>query len=497
LHPDKEAFVDVSQNKRVTYSQYNANVNRSANALSSLGVRKGDKVAILLMNSVEYMEVFFGIGKIGAIAVVLNIRLVGDELTYILSDSGAQTLVYGNEFRKVVAEIRAKGSATAVNRWINVCGDLEPDEFALDLDVVKAGVSEAEPELVTFEDDPLFVMYTSGTTGLPKGAVHSHNTVIWAVISMAITWEMRQSDRFLLALPLFHVGALIPAVMSMYCGIAAVTARAFDPSLYWKIIESERITNSLMVPTIVTMMLQVPEKDTYDFSAFRWTAVAGAPVPVSLLEACTAHGFNVEQLFGLTEACGPGCQLVGKDVARKVGSAGKPFLFIEARVVDADDTDVPPGSPGELILQGKNVMVEYLNQPEETAHTLRNGWLHTGDIATVDEDGFIYIVDRLKDMIISGGENIYPAELEKVIAGMPGVAQVAVVGQPDLKWGETPMAVIVAQSGGNLDEKSVIEYCDGKMARYKIPKKVMFIESLPLTPTGKVQKRMLRQRLGI
>jgi O-succinylbenzoate-CoA ligase len=497
LHPDKEAFVDVHQNKRLTYSQFNDNTNRTAHALASVGVRKGDRVGILLMNSAEFMELFFAIAKIGAVCVPLNIRLVPDELTYIINDSGAQTLVYGHEFTKTVAEIRAKGeNATAVANWIHAGAGPETDEFARNFEELKARAIDTEPARAGFEDDPLFIMYTSGTTGLPKGAVQTHNSVLWAALTMAVTWEMRQSDRFLIALPLFHVGALMPAVMSVYCGIATITVKAFDPSLYWKIIESERITNSLMVPTILSLMLQVPEKDTCDFSAFRWTALAGAPIPVSLLEACNAVGLHVEQLFGLTEACGPGCQLMGSDVARKVGSAGKPFLFTEVRVVDLDDKDVPPGTPGELILQGKNVMREYWNQPEESAHTLRGGWLHTGDVATMDDEGFVYIVDRLKDMIISGGENIYPAEIEKVLAGMPGVGQVAVIGQPDPKWGERPLALIVAQPGSNLDETQVLEYCQGKMARYKLPKNVMFMESLPLTPTGKVQKRILRQQMG-
>jgi acyl-CoA synthetase (AMP-forming)/AMP-acid ligase II len=496
LHPDKEAFVDIHQNKRLTYSQFNSGANRTANALLSIGVTKGDRVGILLMNSAEYMELFFAIAKIVAVCVPLNIRLVADELSYIIKDSGTQTLVYGDEFKKVVAEIRAKGEdATAVTNWIHAGAGSENDEFAKNFEELKDKVLDTEPERGGFEDDPLFIMYTSGTTGQPKGAVQTHNTVLWAALTMAATWEMRQNDRFLIALPLFHVGALMPAVMSVYCGIATVTVKAFDPSLYWRIIESERITNSLMVPTIMTLMLQAPEKDTCDFSSFRWTSVAGAPVPISLLEACNAIGLHVEQLYGLTEACGPGCQLMGSDVARKIGSAGKPFLFTEVRVVDLDDKDVLPGTPGELILQGQNVMREYWNQPADSAHTLRNGWLHTGDVATVDDEGFVYIVDRLKDMIISGGENIYPAEIEKIIAGMPGVSQVAVIGQPDPKWGETPTALVVAQPGVKMDEKEVLQYCQGKMARYKLPKKVMFMDSLPLTPTGKVQKRILRQQM--
>ncbi|MDR3555271.1 MAG: long-chain fatty acid--CoA ligase [Syntrophobacteraceae bacterium] len=498
LHPDKEAFVDVHQNKRLTYSRFNENTNRTANALLRIGIEKGDRVGLLLMNGVEFMEFFFAIAKIGAVCVLLNTRLAPDELTYIIRDSGARTLVYGNDFRKVMAEIQARGGkATAVTKWIHVGDGRERDEFAQNFEELKGKVINAEPECAGFEDDPLFIMYTSGTTGLPKGAVQTHNSVLWAALSMAATWEMRQGDRFFVALPLFHVGGLMPAVMSVYCGTATVTVKAFDPSLYWKIIESERITNSLLVPTMLTLMLQVPEKDTYDLSSFRWTSVAGAPVPISLLESCAALGLRVEQLYGLTEACGPGCQLMGGDVARKVGSAGKPFLFTEVRVVDLDDQDVPPGTPGELILQGKNVMREYWNQPEESAHTLRGGWLHTGDVATVDEEGFVYIVDRLKDMIISGGENIYPAEIEKIIAGIPGVVQVAVIGEPDPKWGETPIAYIVAQAGSSLDEKGVLEYCQAKIARYKIPKKARFIDSLPFTPTGKVQKRILRERLAM
>lgn len=497
LHPDKEAFVDVHQNMRLTYSQFNRNANRTANALAGIGVRQGDRVGVLLMNSAEYMEFFFAIAKIGAVCVPLNFRLVADELAYIVKDSGTRTLLYGNEFEAVVSEIRAKGAeATQVANWVHVGGHSQSDTEAYNFEELKRKALDREPERSGFDDDPLFIMYTSGTTGLPKGAVQTHNTVLWAALTMAVTWEMRQSDRFLIALPLFHVGALMPAVMCVYCGITTVTTKTFDPALYWKVIASERATNSLMVPTVLQMMLQVPEKDTCDFSSFRWTALAGAPIPVSLLEVSTAMGLHVEQLFGLTEACGPGCQLMGDDVARKVGSAGKPFLFTEVKVVDPEDNEVPPGTPGELIIQGKNIMLKYWNLPEESARTLRGGWLHTGDVATMDEEGFVYIVDRLKDMIISGGENIYPAEIEKILAGLPGVAQVAVIGQPDPKWGETPMALIVPIAGSNLDEQQVLNFCQGKMARYKIPKKVKFIEALPLTPTGKVQKRILREQLG-
>ena len=496
MHPHKEAFVDVQKEKRRTYRQYNANTNRVANALKAKGINKGDRVALMMMNGAEYMESFFAIAKIGAICVPLNWRLVADELTFILKDSGARLLVYGDDIKAMVADIHARGgTATDIEHWVHFGGGENTDEFSSDFDEMKQNSNEDEPALEAFEDDPLFIMYTSGTTGLPKGAVHTHNTVNWAIINMDATCEFRQDDRFFAPLPFFHVGALMPAIMSVYTGITIVTLKSFDPSLAWKTIESERVTNSLMVPAVMMFMLQVPEKDTCDYSLFRWANIAGAPVPVSLLEACKKIGIRLEQLYGLTEACGPGCQLIGDDVASKPGSAGKGFLFIEVKVVDAEGNDLPANEPGELILSGKNVMIGYWNRPTETEQTLRNGWLHTGDVATMDEDGFIYIVDRIKDMIISGGENIYPAEIEKVIAGMPEVNNAAVIGIPDPKWGEVPMAVVVPGSP-ELDEKAVIEYCRGRIANYKIPKAVTFVDELPMTPTGKVQKRVLKKQLS-
>jgi O-succinylbenzoate-CoA ligase len=496
LSPDKEAFVDGSLNARQSYAQFNFASNRIANALKSVGTQKGDRVALLMLNCSEYLELFFATAKIGAVCVPLNIRLAPDELTYMLKDSGARTLVYGSEFQKLVAGVRAKGDqATSITNWIQVGGTGQQDDFALNFEDLRNKAEEAEPELAGFGDDPLFIMYTSGTTGVPKGVVQTHKTVLWAAITMAATAELRHDDRFFIPLPLFHVGALMPAIMSVYFGNTIVSIKMFDPGLCWKVIESERVTNSLMVPTVLGVMLQVLAKAPCDFSSLRWVLIAGAPVPISLLEASNRIGLHVEQLYGLTEACGPGCMLMGDDVNRKVGSAGKPFLFTEVRIVDLDDKDVVPGVPGELIVRGPHVMLKYWNLPEDTTQTLRGGWLHTGDIATVDEDGFIYIVDRLKDMIISGGENIYPAEIEKVIAQIPEVSHVAVIGQSDAKWGEIPIAVLVS-SDKNLNEKEVQDYCEGKLARYKIPKSVILVDNMPITPTGKVQKRMLKEQLA-
>jgi len=247
---------------------------------------------------------------------------------------------------------------------------------------------------------------------------------------------------------------------------------------------------------MLTLALQAPERETADYSSLRWIGVGGAPVPVSLLEKYQSIGIELQQLYGLTEACGPVCLLTGNDVARKVGSAGKSFLHNEVRIVDPNDRDVEPGERGEVIVQAKHVMLEYWNSPKATAETLRNGWLHTGDIATQDEEGFIFIVDRLKDMIISGGENIYPAEIEKVLAGIPGVIGVAVIGCPDSKWGEAPVAVI-QRGDSSLSEGAVLQYCQDKLAPYKIPKVVKFVNALPQTSTGKVMKAALREQLAL
>ncbi len=495
LSPNKEAFIDGSLNTTRSYSQFNLATNRLANALIGLGTKKGDRVAVLMLNCSEYLELFFALGKIGAVCVPLNIRLAPDELVYILDDSESDVLVYGHEFQKLVAGIRAKQSPrSTVNKWLHLGGQGQTDDFAISFEGLVNNATDDEPELGGFDNDPLFIMYTSGTTGAPKGAVQTHSTVLWAAITMAATAELRHDDRFFVPLPLFHVGALMPAIMSIYFGNTIVSIRMFDPGQCWKIIETHRVTNTLMVPTVLGVMLQVLAKAPCDFSSVRWVLIAGAPVPVSLLEASQSIGLHVEQLYGLTEACGPGCMLMGKDVAQKVGSAGKPFLFTEVRVVDQNDNEVKAGIPGELILRGPHVMAEYWKLPAETAQTLRGGWLHTGDIATVDDDGFIYIVDRLKDMIISGGENIYPAEIEKVISQLPKISQVAVLGRPDPKWGEIPIALVAPKDCG-LAEKEIQDFCEEKLARYKIPKSVMFVDNLPLTPTGKVQKRLLRQQL--
>ncbi len=492
LSPRLEAFVDVGTDRRLSYLELNARCNRTAHALADLRVGKGDRVALLMMNSVEFLESFFAIAKLGAICVPLNWRLVPDELAFILKDSGATVLLYGAEFANGVADLHARGAeGTDLREWVCV-GD-ERADFARGYDELTADAPEDEPEIGAWDDDELYIMYTSGTTGLPKGAVHSHDTALWASVTINMTADTRYADRYLVSLPLFHVGALTPITGNVHRGLTSVVVRAFDPGETWQLIEREKITAMLAVPAMLNFMLQVPQKDSVDYSTLRWCMSGAAPVPVSLIEAYDQLGIEIHQVYGLTESCGPACLISPEDAIAKAGSTGKAFFHTEVRVVDAEGREVEPGEVGEVIIAGRHVMKGYWNRPEATAETIRDGWLHSGDLAACDKEGFVYIQDRKKDMIISGGENIYPAEIENVILSHPGVREVAVIGQESAKWGESPLAVVVP-ADPSLTAEAVLAHCDGKLARFKLPRGVEFIDEIPRNPTGKVLKRLLRER---
>jgi acyl-CoA synthetase (AMP-forming)/AMP-acid ligase II len=308
-----------------------------------------------------------------------------------------------------------------------------------------------------------------------------------------MTADTRYADRYLVSLPLFHVGALTPITGNVHRGLTNVVLRAFDPGETWELIASEKITVMLAVPAMLNFMLQVPQKDTADYSTLRWCMSGAAPVPVSLIEAYAELGIEIHQVYGLTETCGPACLISPEDALAKAGSTGKAFFHTEVRVVDPDGVEVAPGEVGEVIIAGRHIMKGYWNRPEATAEAIRDGWLYSGDLAAIDKEGFVYIQDRKKDMIISGGENVYPAEIENVILTHPGVREVAVIGQPSDKWGESPLAVVV-RSDPDLAAQDVRAHCDGKLARFKQPRAVEFVDEIPRNPTGKVLKRLLRER---
>ncbi len=491
--PEREAYVDPQTGLRLTFSALNERVNQLANALASAGINPGDRVALCLMNSVEFIESFLAIAKMGGVVVPLNWRLVADELEFIIKDSGAQTLLYGQEFQSVVADLQGRGDKTDVVRWIE-SGDVDRRlDFSEHYDEFRKQGPVSEPQLGATGDDLLFIMYTSGTTGLPKGVVHSHATVFWAILTFEASCDLRDGDRYLVALPLFHVGALTPVALNIYRGVTSVVMREFDPAKAWALIKDENITTTLLVPAMLNFMIQVPA-DQIHAEQLRWIQSGAAPVPVSLIEQYAGMQIEIHQIYGLTESCGPACVIGADNALKKVGSTGKAFFHTEVRVVDEDGSDVTPGEQGEVWVRGGHIMLEYWHRPDATADTItQDRWLRTGDVATVDDEGFVFIQDRIKDMIISGGENVYPAEIENVLISHPDIVEVAVIGQPSEKWGESPFAVVVSKNS-SLNEAAVLEHCDGKLARFKLPKGAAFIDVIPRNANGKVLKRVLREQ---
>jgi O-succinylbenzoate-CoA ligase len=493
LSPGLDAYVDSESGARFSYPELNARCNRTANALSALGIGKGDRVGLLMMNSPEFVESFFAIAKLGAVVVPINWRLVPDELAFILKDSGAKLLIFGAEFGAAVADLQARGeTGTFVTNWLQVGDGEHCQAFASSYDELQQAASDEEPEIGGSDDDLLYIMYTSGTTGLPKGAVHTHSTAIWACMTMGTTAEVRLNDRYLVALPLFHVGALTPVTGNVHRGVTNVVMRAFDPTKSWELIEREKITTGLAVPAMLNFMRQVYD-EKFDHRSLRWIMSGAAPVPVNLIETYQEMDIEIHQVYGLTETCGPACLIGPEDAMAKAGSTGKAFFHTDVRVVNEAGFDVVPGEPGEVIVRGRHIMLEYWNRPEATAETIRDGWLYSGDVAVMDKEGFVYIQDRTKDMIISGGENVYPAEIENVILGHPKVGEVAVIGQESERWGESPLAIVV-KADDSLSEEEVLDHCQGKLARFKLPKAVRFIDEIPRNPTGKVLKRVLRDQ---
>lgn len=491
LCPSLEAVVEVERGRRFSFAQLNARANRVAHFLLSKGLAPGDRIALLLKNGVECVEAYFGAAKMGAIVVPLNWRLVSAELEFILKDSGASALIYDSEFRASVESLPER--ETLVRTWIQAgaTGTLSPG--AQGYDALLQEASEEEPRLASAGDDPLFIMYTSGTTGYPKGAVHTHNSMLWASLTVNTTCDIRYQDRDLVVLPLFHIGALLPLTVVFHRGGTAVVMRSFSAERVPQVIQEERITTMWTVSTALQFMLSHFERRQTTYPTLRWVVGGGEPVPVWLIERYASLGIAVIQDYGLTE-CGPATISSPEEARHKPASAGKAYFHTEVRVVDDAGHDLPPGHRGQILVRGPHLMQAYWNRPQDTARSLRHGWLCTGDLGSLDADGCLYLQGRKTDMIISGGENIYPAELENLLLAHPQIKEAAVIGQPSAKWGESPAAIVVLKDGATVSAEEVMTYCRGKVAAYKIPRVVEFVEEIPRTPTGKAQKHLLRAR---
>ena len=491
LSPQRIGYID-EMGERLTFKELNDRSNRIANAFLADGITAGDRVALLLMNCSEFVELFFALGKIGCVVVPLNWRLVPDELEFILHDSGATKLVFSDEFAETVTELHSRGDKTDIREWLHVTRE-ECLPFAINYGAFRDVGTETPPQSSVSLDDVLYIMYTSGTTGLPKGVVHTHRSSFAGTLTIAATTYFREDDVFLSPLPMFHVGALTPLTLSIYRGIRAVVMRNFDPVTAWQLIDRERITVGLLVPAMMNFMLQVPDLQRFNIEQWRWIMTGAAPVPYAMIEAYTNLGVDVMQVYGLTESCGPACLCSGAESLERIGTTGRSFFHTDVKVVRPDGTVCAPDEAGEVLVRGEHIMREYLNRPDATAETIVDGWLHTGDIGTQDADGFVYIQDRLKDMIISGGENVYPAEIENLLLTLDGVRDCGVIGQPSERWGESPYALVVRQTD-SLTEASVMQFLDGKLARFKMPCGVAFVDEIPRNPSGKILKRILRDQ---
>ena len=490
VSPLLEAYVEPSTNVRMNYAEMNALANRCANLLTSLGIGEGDRVGLLMPNSVEFCCLFYGAAKIGAVAVPLNTRLASPEVDFILSDSGSKALIYGEALATVVDAIKVDtGSSRTVSDWVPAAGSIDSLGERL-----KAAAT-TEPAGEHGGADNLFIMYTSGTTGHPKGVVHTHDSVHSAASSWCSTIDVRYQDRLLLPLPMFHVAALTTVIFCAMRGATLISMPQFDPMKVWSLIVDERVSIGGAVPAILNFMRQVPQFAELNAPDFRYFITGGAPMPEALIKMYAAKNIEVVQGYALTESCGGGTLLLSEDALRKAGSAGRSTMFTDVRV-RSDDGVISEQGEGEVVIKSDILFKEYWNRPDATRGAFDNGWFRTGDIGEIDDEGYLYIKDRLKDMIISGGENIYPAEIESVIIGIPGVSEVAVIGLTDEKWGEIACAIVVADQS-EVSEQQIVEFCGTRLARYKLPKKVIFAEAIPHNPTGKILKRVLRDQYSV
>jgi fatty-acyl-CoA synthase len=488
--PEKEAIVEGD--KRINYRDLNLRVNRAAHALQKLGVKPGDRVSIIAFNCIEFVEMIMGAAKIGAMLVPLNWRLTPFELTFIVTDSGAQTIVFDEAFAKAVEEIKGKAS---IKNYISLGAATFPWAAKYEDLLAKQPDVEPTPEKEVGLETPHLIIYTAGTTGKPKGAVLSQGASFWNAVNVIIPMDITSQDRNLMVVPMFHIGGIgLFTLPMLYIGGTAVITRTFDPAKALDLMKKEKITIFMGVPAIFLFLAQQPDFDV--LKNVRIVMSGGAPLPVSLVKLYDSKGIRLGQGFGMSEA-GPSVTVLSMDkYLEKAGSIGSCLMHLETRVVDDNMKDVKPGETGELIYRGPNVLLEYWNRQDATEEAFRGGWFHSGDIARIDKDGDLYIVDRKKDMYISGGENVYPAEVENALYELPEIAENAVIGVPDKKWGEVGKAIVVMKKDKKLTEEQILAHLKTRLAKFKVPASVTFTDVLPRNAMQKVLKNELRQKFA-
>jgi fatty-acyl-CoA synthase len=494
LTPERIALVELETGASYTYTALNERTNRLANFMrDKLGVQKGDRVSILAKNSIVYLDLFYGLPKIGAIFAPFNWRLTAAELIYMVKDLEPKVLICEPEFQPILKEILEE---VHIQHVVSLRG-LEMDGAWVYEEEVEAA-SSAEPWQPKMDGEtPYAILYTSGTTGYPKGAIIPHRQVLYNCLNTTASWGLTEYDVSPVYTPLFHAGGLFAFLTPiLYLGGRIILAREFDPEDSMRWILEEGCTVILGVPTLFQMWMDSPYFESADFSKVHFFISGGAVCPPKLMNGWRERkGIIFRQGFGLTEV-GANCfSMTDEESVQKTGSVGKPIFHSKMRIVDPETgLDVPVGESGELLISGPHVCSGYWRNPEATKETIVDGWFHTGDMVHMDRDGFYYIDGRYKDMIKSGGENIYAAEVEEVYRTHPVVKDAALIGMPDKKWGEVGLIVVVFERDQMVSEEELKEFCEGKLARFKIPKKAIFADELPYSAYGKVEKEKLKAK---
>lgn len=498
LSPAKLALIDTVGNRRISYAEWNASTNRTAWFMRErLGIRKGDRVAVLAANCVEYLDVWFACNKLGCILQNLNWRLAVPELEQLIEDAKPKTLLYSGEFADTVAKLKIRDDLPSVAAFVALDEQAEGSDIAFS---ERERFDSEPPPVVTLDlDDPWVICYTGGTTGLPKGAILTHGNITWNAINTVMSWGLSADDAAILNAPLFHTGGLnVFTAPLVHIGGTSVVCKGFDADQVFDLLDAGRASVLFGVPTMFTMMQNHPRWEGVDLSGLKFVISGGAPCPLSIFEQFWSKGVDFKTGYGLTEAGPNTFWLPSEQVRSKVGAVGYPLFHVEVMLSGGRGEEVTePGTAGELLIRGPHRTPGYWNNPGATAEAIdENGWLHTGDLAEFDDDGCYTIVGRAKDMFISGGENVYPTEIESVIHGHGDVAEAAVFGVTDPTWGEVGCAVVALKKGHAIRSEDLLGYLGERLADYKVPKRVIFVPELPKTGAGKISKKVLKERYG-
>ncbi len=488
-----ERIAIISEGKRFSYKAFNDRVNKLSQAMRRYGLKKGDRVALMFFNTHHFVEIYFAAVKLGGVITPVNFRMVGEEIEYILNNSEADFFFFAKEFQKIINSIRSR-LMTIIN-FIGV--DMKKGDFASDYESFLLSEKPLETVVETGENDPCQIMYTSGTTGKPKGAVITHGNVIWNFMNTVLGREDQLGEISLIIGPLYHTAALNNHfTIQIALGGTSILIKNFDPETVLQHISQDNVNVISGSPAMYNLLLQYPKLDHFDTRSITKCTAGSSILPQQIKKMLLKIFPKVDgiyDVYGCTEAAPTITILKGKDSLGKHGSVGLPVPFLQARIVDEEGKPLAPNQVGELVCRGPNVMQGYYKNRQATKEVIKDGWLYTGDLAKVDEEGYFYIVDRKKDVIISGGENIYPREIEETLFKHPAISDASVVGMPDPVWGETVKAFIVLKEGKTLNEQEVINYCKDHLAGYKKPRSVKFVHSIPKNPSGKPLKRLLRE----